>query len=115
MVAEGEPARNLRVVLAYEGTDFHGWQRQPGGPTVQAAIENKLARVAGHPVQVIAAGRTDAGVHATGQVINFRTTGGIPTERIAMAMNGLPPHSVVGRHVREVPGEFHARFDAVRR
>jgi len=107
--------RNLRLLLAYDGTGFHGWQRQAGVPTVQAAVEEKLARLTDAPVGVVAAGRTDAGVHATGQVVNFRTTGRIPTERVAAAMNSLPPHTIVARHAREVPAEFHARFDAVRR
>src|SRR5439155_1705888 len=107
--------RNLRLVLAYDGTEFHGWQRQPDAPSVQAAVEEKLRRITGEAVSVIAAGRTDAGVHATGQVIQFRTRGRIPTERVAMAMNSLPPYSVVARHAREVGPEFHARFDAVRR
>jgi tRNA pseudouridine38-40 synthase len=64
---------------------------------------------------VTGAGRTDAGVHATGQVINFRTAGSIPTDRLAVAMNSLPPYSIVAREPREVPDTFHARFDATSR
>jgi tRNA pseudouridine38-40 synthase len=108
-------ARNIRATLAYDGTDFCGWQRQKGAPTVQEAIEKKLARITGETVSATAAGRTDAGVHATGQVINFRTRGRIPTERVAAALNSLPPYTVVARHPREVPEAFHARYDAVRR
>jgi len=107
--------RNLRVVLAYDGTDFYGWQRQVGVPTVQAAVEEKLERITGEPVRVIAAGRTDTGVHASGQVVNFRTRGSIPADRVAVAMNSRPPYTVVARRVREVPAAFHARFDAVSR
>jgi len=107
--------RNLRVILAYDGTDFFGWQRQVGVPTVQAAVEQKLARMTGEPARVIAAGRTDTGVHAAGQVVNFRTRGRIPIERVATAMNSLPPYTVVARHAAEVSPEFHARFDAVSR
>jgi tRNA pseudouridine38-40 synthase len=104
--------RNLRLVLQYEGTEFHGFQRQHGVPTVQEAIEGKLTRITGSPVGVIAAGRTDAGVHATGQVINFRTGCAIPAERLAVAVNSLPPYSVLARRSAEVDLAFHARFDA---
>lgn len=107
--------RNLAVVLAYDGTGFHGWQRQAGFPTIQSALEEKLKRVTGESVNVIAAGRTDAGVHATGQVVNFRTTGTIPTERLAIAINSLPPFQIVARRVRLAGLDFHARYDAYRR
>lgn len=115
MAGKEEGTRNLRVVLAYEGTEFNGWQRQAGVPTVQEAVEEKLERVLGHPVRVTAAGRTDAGVHALGQVVNFHTGSRIPTERLAVALNSLPPYSVVARRPREVAESFHARYDAVRR
>jgi tRNA pseudouridine38-40 synthase len=104
--------RNLRLVLQYEGTDFHGFQSQHGVPTVQEAIEAKLARITGAPSRVVAAGRTDAGVHATGQVINFHTECAIPGERLAIAVNSLPPYSVLARRSDEVEARFHARFDA---
>lgn len=104
--------RNIRLILAYDGTAYHGFQRQPNVPTVQEALETKLARITGEPVTVIAAGRTDAGVHATGQVVNFRTSGTIPVERVAPALNGLAPFDIVARHPADVPAEFHARFDA---
>lgn len=104
--------RNLRLVLQYEGTDFHGFQRQRNALTVQEVIEEKLARITGETVRVNAAGRTDAGVHATGQVINFRTACAIPAERVALAVNNLPPYSVLARRSAEAPEAFHARFDA---
>jgi len=107
--------RNVRLTLAYEGTEFHGFQRQPGVPTVQEAVEAKLERITGERVVVTAAGRTDAGVHATGQVINFRTGASIPTERLAVALNSLPPYSIAARDAREVSATFHARFDATSR
>jgi tRNA pseudouridine38-40 synthase len=103
------------LTLAYDGTDFFGWQRQVGLPTVQAAVEGKLGRITGEAVSVTAAGRTDAGVHAAGQVVNFRTRGRIPTERVATAMNSLPPYTIVARRVSDVPVGFNARFDAVSR
>ncbi|MBI3912311.1 MAG: tRNA pseudouridine(38-40) synthase TruA [Armatimonadetes bacterium] len=104
--------RNIRLVLAYEGTAYHGFQRQPNAPTVQEAVEKKLACITGEPAQVIVAGRTDAGVHATGQVINFHTSGRIPIERVVLAFNGIAPFDIVARHPAEVPLEFHARFSA---
>jgi tRNA pseudouridine38-40 synthase len=107
--------RNIRLTLQYDGTDFHGFQRQVGVPTIQEAVEQKLERITGAPTAVVGAGRTDAGVHATGQVINFRTEGAIPTERVCMALNSLPPYSIVARGAREVEPEFHARFDATSR
>src|SRR5438105_12024705 len=109
------PERNLRLILAYDGTDFFGWQRQVGVPTVQAAVEEKLERITGEPVTVIAAGRTDTGVHAAGQVVSFRTRGRIPAARVAVAMNSLPPHTVVARYAADAATELHARLDAVSR
>lgn len=107
--------RTLRATLAYDGTDFHGFQAQVGLPTVQQAVEAKLARVTGEPIRIVGAGRTDAGVHATGQVISFKTGARIPTEKVAVALNSLPPYSVIVREVREVEDEFHARFGATSR
>jgi tRNA pseudouridine38-40 synthase len=107
--------RNVRLNLEYDGTDFHGFQRQRGVPTIQEAVEAKLERVTGERVTVTAAGRTDAGVHATGQVINFRTAASIPTERLAVALNSLPPYAIMAHEPREVRESFHARFDATSR
>jgi tRNA pseudouridine38-40 synthase len=107
--------RTLRAILEYDGTEFHGFQVQPGLPTVQQAIETKLARITGETVRVAAAGRTDAGVHATGQVISFTTGARVPTEKVAVAANSLAPYSVVMRRVEEAPAGFHARFSATSR
>jgi tRNA pseudouridine38-40 synthase len=104
--------RTLRAILQYDGTDFHGFQVQPGLVTVQAVMEAKLARVLQEPVRVAAAGRTDAGVHASGQVISFRTDGRIPVERLAVALNSLPPYTVVVKEAQPAPESFHARFSA---
>jgi len=104
--------RTIRAVLQYDGTDFHGFQVQPGLPTVQAAVESKLERVLQEPVRIVGAGRTDAGVHATGQVVSFRTGGRIPVEKLAVAMNSMPPYSVVVKRAEEAPDDFHARFHA---
>jgi tRNA pseudouridine38-40 synthase len=114
-VGAGRPERNVRLILAYDGTEFHGFQRQREEPTVQSAVEAKLERIAGERIIVTAAGRTDAGVHAIGQVINFHTRATIPTERVAVALNSLPPYSIAARDPREVSERFHARFDATSR
>lgn len=102
-------------MVEYDGTDFHGFQKQPGLPTVQEALERKLSAVCGHDAAVVGAGRTDTGVHALGQVIHFDTMGRIPADRVAAACSSFPPDSVVLRRVEETTPEFHARFDAHRR
>lgn len=106
--------RRLRLLLEYDGTRYHGFQRQPGEPTVQGELESRLSRICGHPVTVAGAGRTDTGVHALGQVIHFDTTGRIPVDRVALATNSYGGDLVV-RHVEETEPDFHARFSAVER
>src|SRR5262249_12507383 len=106
------PMRTIRATLEYDGTEFHGFQVQHGVPTIQAAVEAKLQRVLQEPLRIVGAGRTDAGVHATGQVISFTTGAGIPIDKLAVALNSLPPHSVVVKNVQEAPEGFHARFAA---
>lgn len=107
--------RRARLVLEYDGTGFCGFQRQPDRPSVQGALEKALSRVCGHPVEVVGAGRTDAGVHALGQVVHFDTTGRIPMERIPAAVNSLVGPALCVRHAEETDPEFHARFHAARR
>jgi len=104
--------RNIKVVVEYDGTDYFGFQRQPGKRTVQGEIENALARILKETVTVYGAGRTDAGVHALGQVVNFKTEGNVPTEKIAVAMNSVLPNDIVARDAAEMPDEFHARYSA---
>ncbi|MGQ9496839.1 MAG: tRNA pseudouridine(38-40) synthase TruA [Desulfotomaculales bacterium] len=105
--------RNIKVVLAYDGTRYCGFQKQPGGlPTVQGVLEESLARLAGTEIRVTAAGRTDAGVHARGQVVNFFIDRTIPTDRVVPALNGLLPHDIAALAAEEVPPGFHARKSA---
>lgn len=105
--------RNIRVVLAYDGTDFLGWQTQKEGRTVQAVVEQVLEKIHKHPVHVHAAGRTDSGVHAAGQVINFFTDiDSIPAEKFAPALNSILPFDVRALSSEEVDESFHARFYA---
>jgi tRNA pseudouridine38-40 synthase len=114
----GEPAtprlRHLRLDLEYDGTDFLGWQRQAVGRTVQSEVERAVAEVlAGAPHAVVGAGRTDAGVHALGQVASFRTAHPMPCATLARALDARLPEDVGVRSVREAPAGFHARRDAL--
>ncbi|MDR2393472.1 MAG: tRNA pseudouridine(38-40) synthase TruA [Treponema sp.] len=105
--------RNIRLLLAYDGTDFSGWQRQAGSRTVQGAIESALERLHKHRVTLIGSGRTDAGVHAAGQVAHFHTDiGTIPPERFVPALNRLLPQDIRVLRAQERGLDFHARFDA---
>ena len=94
-------ARNICLTVAYDGTAYHGFQRQsPPIRAVQNVLEEKLTLVFGDAIELAAAGRTDAGVHAVGQVVNFFTDGRIPTERIVRAMNSVLPPDIVGAFLR---------------
>lgn len=109
------PVRHLRMVLQYEGTDYCGFQRQAGHPTVQEALEEKLGETCGEPITVVAAGRTDSGVHASGQIVAFRTRGRILPKQLELALNWQAPEALGVRHVEEVDPRFHPQFDALRR
>ena len=105
--------RNIRLALAYDGTDFSGWQIQKSGRTVQGVLQDALQRIVSAPVRVTAAGRTDAGVHATNQVANFYTSReSIPAERFADAINAHLPHDVRVLESRTVPTGFSSRRSA---
>jgi tRNA pseudouridine38-40 synthase len=98
-----------RLIVEYDGTDFHGWQIQPGARTVQATLEGALARLLGVPIRVAAAGRTDAGVHASGQVVCFHTQREIPLHTLRSALNALTPDDLVVRAADLVAEEFDPR------
>lgn len=104
--------RNVRLVLAYDGTEFHGWQRQAGVRTVQEELETVLQRVLRHPLHVHAASRTDAGVHARGQVANVVTTSPIPVENLRRAVGHHLPTDIALLHAAVVAPTFHASRDA---
>lgn len=104
---------NYKITIAYDGTDFRGWQRQSHGRTVQGAIEEALARISGRRIAVTGAGRTDAGVHARGQTANFRADLRMGRDELLRALNALLPDEVSILSVREVPGDFNARKMAV--
>ena len=105
--------RNIKLVIAYDGTDFCGWQRQNNGRTVQGEIENALLKMHGHDVSLAGAGRTDSGVHAAGQAANFFTgIESMEASRFAPALNSLLPRDVRVRSACQAPDDFHARFSA---
>lgn len=103
---------HLKLTIAYDGTAFVGWQRQLNGPSVQALLEDALARLEGGPVAVAGAGRTDSGVHALGQVASLTLHREIAPAAVVRALNNHLPRSVRVLSADEVGPEFHARFDA---
>lgn len=105
-------ARRIKITLAYDGGGFHGWQVQPGLPTIQGTLEEILGGMEGRPVQVAGSGRTDAGVHALAQVAAFSIENPIPLTNLRRAMNRLLPQSIRVDRAEEVPAEFHPRYDA---
>lgn len=105
--------RNIRLTLAYDGADFAGWQVQPDARTVQGELERAINQLTGETVRVLSAGRTDAGVHALGQVANFHTESAIPADKWRPALQGVLPPDIAIRESTEVPLEFHATYSAV--
>ena len=104
--------RNLKLTLAYDGTEFHGWQVQPNLRTVQGELQQALQKLFNHDVNVTGSGRTDAGVHAHGQVANVETIRSMDTDAVLRGTNGLLPVEIRVLSVEEVSPEFHARRSA---
>ncbi|MGH7246648.1 MAG: tRNA pseudouridine synthase A, partial [Pseudomonadota bacterium] len=104
--------RRIKITVAYDGTDFHGWQVQPGLPTIQGALESVLAEIEGGPVAVAGSGRTDAGVHALAQVAAFSLGNPIPLANLRRALNRLLPPEIRVLAVEEAGARFHPRFEA---
>jgi tRNA pseudouridine38-40 synthase len=111
----GSGVRNIGLLVSYDGSAYNGYQSQPGGNTIQDRLEEAIRLLTGETVRVIGSGRTDAGVHARGQVVNFRTESRIPVERWALALNTRLPDDIVVLAAAEVPADFHARHSAVRK
>src|SRR6267154_5437661 len=104
--------RNLKLVLAYDGTDFCGWQVQPDAPSIQGTLASAIGRITSEKVLPQGSGRTDAGVHALGQVASFQTDSVIPAENLIIALNDILPVSIRVLEADEVPEDFHARKSA---
>lgn len=104
--------RNLKMIVAYAGTRYAGWQVQPGRPTIQGVLEDRIARMLQEPVRLAGAGRTDAGVHARGQVANFLTASRIPAGGLLRGLNAGLPIDIAVMQAQEVAEAFHARADA---
>lgn len=102
----------MEILLEYDGTDYHGWQRQKNARSVQQVLEEAINAITGENVRVIGAGRTDAGVHALGQVANFKTNTRIPLEKLPYAINSRLPDDIAVKRARAVPEDFHARLSA---
>lgn len=115
MSGDLSPQRNIRIVIEYDGTEYSGWQRQAGDPTVQEAIESALTELLREAVSVTGAGRTDAGVHARGQVANFHTNTLMECGQLGRGLNALLKNDITVLKCEEVPASFHSRFDAVAR
>jgi tRNA pseudouridine38-40 synthase len=107
--------RNIGLIVSYDGTDYFGFQSQPDGNTVQDKLEEAILGLSGETVKLTASGRTDAGVHARGQVANFLTNSGIPPERWALALNVRLPDDIVVQSAFQVPEDFHSRRSAIRK
>ncbi|HWX38799.1 MAG TPA: tRNA pseudouridine(38-40) synthase TruA [Candidatus Sulfotelmatobacter sp.] len=105
--------RNIKLTIAYDGTDFNGWQVQPGQPTIQGALMDVLEKLTQHRQMIQAAGRTDAGVHAAAQVVNFKTQSELTAEDFQRAFNALLPHAIRVNAAEEVGPDFHSRWDAL--
>jgi tRNA pseudouridine38-40 synthase len=104
--------RRIKIEIAYDGTDYHGWQVQPGLPTIQGTLEAVIGEIEGRTIAVAGSGRTDAGVHALAQVAAFTIDNPIPVENLKRAVNRLLPAGIRVTRAEEVALEFNPRFDA---
>ena len=103
--------RNIKLIIEYDGKDFDGWQKQPNKLNIQGEIERAIQEITGEEVELIASGRTDAGVHALGQVANFKTNSSIPLEKIPIALNTKLKRSIRILDAKEVEERFHSRYN----
>jgi tRNA pseudouridine38-40 synthase len=104
--------RNIKMILEYEGTRYHGWQYQVGRTTIQQVLEKCIGTITQEKIRVIGSGRTDAGVHALNQVANFTTNTTIEVRNLLRGINSLLPQDIVVKELMEMDGDFHARYDA---
>jgi tRNA pseudouridine38-40 synthase len=104
--------RNIVITIAYDGTNYHGWQCQPNAVTVQEVLHKAVEKILDHPVKIYAGGRTDAGVHAMGQVANFFTEKKIELSNLTKGLNSILPRDIRVRDTHEADQSFHARYSA---
>lgn len=102
--------KNIKLIIEYDGKEFNGWQKQPSKLNIQGEIERAIFEITGETIELNASGRTDAGVHATHQVANFKTNTGIPAEKLAIAINSKLKKSIRIKSSEEVDQGFHARY-----
>lgn len=102
--------RNIKLIIEYDGREFNGWQKQPNKPNIQGNIENAIKAITGEEVELNASGRTDAGVHAYGQVANFKTNSNLPIEKFPVAINSKLKKSILIKSAEEVDERFHSRL-----
>ena len=114
-IIETEPTYTLAIAIEFLGTHYHGWQRQREVLGVQEALETAIGKVANEPVEVIAAGRTDASVHASNMIAHFTTQAYRPTHNWLRGVNSLLPDDIALRWIQPMPADFHARFGAIAR
>lgn len=105
--------RNILLTIAYDGTNYSGWQIQPNGITIEEKLENAFLKMDGSRIKIIGSGRTDARVHARGQRANVALKSTVPTDRIPYALNANLPSDIVVKDAKEVPMDFHARYNAL--
>lgn len=104
--------RNIKLTIEYDGKPYNGWQKQPNKPNIQGEIERAIYNITKEEVDLIGSGRTDAGVHALGQVANFKTNSNIPIEKLALAINSQLKNSIIIKKAEEVDERFHSRYNA---
>lgn len=104
--------RNIKLTIEYDGKKFNGWQKQPDKLNIQGEIESAIKEITGEEVELVGSGRTDAGVHAIGQVANFKTNSNLPIEKFAIAINSKLKKSIVIKDAEEVEERFHSRYNA---
>ena len=107
--------RNIKLTIEYDGKEFNGWQKQPKQLNIQGTIEKAIQQITGEEVELMASGRTDSGVHALGQVANFKTNSNIPIEKIPIAINSNLKKSILIRSAEEVEERFHSRLTCKRK
>jgi tRNA pseudouridine38-40 synthase len=104
--------QNYKIVISYDGTDYQGWQRQPDKKTIQGLLENALEKIAAKKIPVVGSGRTDAGVHAEGQVAHFKVNSRLENDEFLRALNGILPSDIRIRFLKKTSSDFHARKSA---